>query len=423
MQNSFNIVSYWEYRLQTACPSCDLIIDIPRIVAKKMAVCPHCHSKVCSADVDYDQRIVAFSLSALLMLVSSMFYPFISFSSNGITQTITLPDAAKILFNYDSDLLGLFIDISIIGLPMTLLLLILPLHLGMLKTLPRPVSRRLLKFTLALEPWIMSEIFLIGVLVSMVKVMSLADISFGISFWAYVAFVIFYIAALAHLNRPRLWEQIEPIKKIQNTSGLYRAIDCYLRACHVCHQLCEGTKCSRCHSQTHVRNPHSIQKATAWLITSVACYIPANIFPIMHTTNLGDESASTLIGGVIMLWHSGSYPIAIIIFLASVVVPLAKALVLSFLCAVVSKPASQQSKIYTRVYQLTEFIGKWSMIDVFVVAILVALVQLGNLMSITPGIGTLFFTAMVLCQMMAAHAFDPRLLWDSPKKKQTETLA
>ncbi|MGO2073924.1 MAG: paraquat-inducible protein A, partial [Pseudoalteromonas sp.] len=93
------------------------------------------------------------------------------------------------------------------------------------------------------------------------------------------------------------------------------------------------------------------------------------------------------------------------------------------LCAVVSKPASQQSKIYTRVYQLTEFIGKWSMIDVFVVAILVALVQLGNLMSITPGIGTLFFTAMVLCQMMAAHAFDPRLLWDSPKKKQTETLA
>ena len=120
-----------------------------------------------------------------------------------------------------------------------------------------------------------------------------------------------------------------------------------------------------------------------------------------------------------ILWASGSYPIAIIIFLASVVVPLAKALVLSFLCFMVTRPANRQTKNYTRVYQLTEFIGKWSMIDVFVVAILVALVQLGNLMSVTPGIGTVFFTTMVICQMLAAHAFDPRLLWDSPANLKT----
>jgi len=85
------------------------------------------------------------------------------------------------------------------------------------------------------------------------------------------------------------------------------------------------------------------------------------------------------------------------------------------LCFMVTKPANLHTKGYTKVYQLTEFIGKWSMIDVFVVAILVALVQLGNLMSVTPGLGIVFFTVMVLCQMMAAHAFDPRLLWDSPK--------
>ena len=112
-------------------------------------------------NVNYDSRIVALKLSALLMLwPSSMFYPFISFSSNGITQTITLPDAARILFNYDSDLLGLFINVSIIGLPMMLLAILIPLHLGILKVLPNVIARRLLKFTLALEPWIMSEIFL-----------------------------------------------------------------------------------------------------------------------------------------------------------------------------------------------------------------------------------------------------------------------
>ena len=145
--------------MQTACPSCDLIIDIPDIDAKQVALCPRCNHKIRGINVNNDIEIVALSLSALLMLLSSMFYPFISFSSNGITQTITLPDAARILFNYDSDLLGLFIDISIIILPMSLLIILIPLHLGALKTLPQAIARRLLKFTLALEPWIMSEIY------------------------------------------------------------------------------------------------------------------------------------------------------------------------------------------------------------------------------------------------------------------------
>jgi paraquat-inducible protein A len=385
-----------------------------------MAVCPHCQHKLCQADINNDSTIVALSFSALLMLLSSMFYPFLSFSSNGITQTITLPDAARILFNYDSELLGLFIDLSILALPMSLLIILIPLHLGALKALPEGIARRLLKFTLALEPWIMSEIFLIGVLVSMVKIMSLADIGFGTSFWAYLGFVILYIAALAHLNRPRLWAQIKPLQGLGDTKNALRAIDENIKACHVCHQLSANDVCQRCHTKTHIRNPNSVQKATAWLITSVICYIPANVLPIMHTTSLGDESPSTLIGGVITLWKSGSYPIAAIIFLASVVVPLAKAFVLSFLCIMVLRPANKHTKSYSRMYQLTEFIGKWSMIDVFVVAILVALVQLGNLMSVTPGLGIVFFTIMVICQMLAAHAFDPRLLWDSPSNKTSE---
>lgn len=405
--------------MQTACPSCDLVIEIPHLSAKQMAVCPHCNTKLSVSKANQDSSVVALSLSAIFMLLSSMFYPFLSFSSSGITQTITLPDAARILFNYDNDFLGLFIDTSIIGLPMLLLVLIIPLHLGLLKALPYEWGKRLLKVTFALEPWIMSEIFLIGVMVSMVKIMSMADITFGVSFWSYVAFVVCYVAATTRLNKQRLWQQLREPIYIEQTLPNTRAIDQGLKACHVCGQLCNTEVCSRCETKTFSRNPNSIQKATAWLITSVACYIPANVYPIMYTTSLGDETPSTLIGGVMILWASGSYPIAMIIFLASVVVPLAKALVLSFLCFMVTRPANRQTKSYTRVYQLTEFIGKWSMIDVFVVAILVALVQLGNLMSVTPGIGTVFFTTMVICQMLAAHAFDPRLLWDSPANLKT----
>jgi len=412
--------------LQTACPSCDLVIEIPHLSAKQVALCPHCNTKLSASQANQDSMVVALSLSAIVMLFSSMFYPFLSFTSSGITQTITLPDAARILFNYDNDFLGLFIDTSIIGLPLLLLVLIIPLHLGLLKALPYQWGKRILKITFALEPWIMSEIFLIGVMVSMVKIMSMADIEFGVSFWAYSAFVICYVAVTAKLNKHSLWHQLKEPDYIEQTQPNMRAIDQGLRACHVCGQLCATKTCSRCHSKTYSRNPFSVQKAAAWLITSVACYIPANVYPIMYTTSLGDEMPSTIIGGVMILWNSGSYPIAMIIFLASVVVPLAKALILSFLCFMVMRPANRQTKSYTRIYQLTEFIGKWSMIDVFVVAILVALVQLGNLMSVTPGIGTIFFTTMVICQMLAAHAFDPRLLWDNPDNLSTakqETLA
>jgi len=412
--------------LQTACPSCDLVIEIPHLSAKQVAICPHCNTKLSASQANQDSMVVALSLSAIVMLLSSMFYPFLSFTSSGITQTITLPDAARILFNYDNDFLGLFIDTSIIGLPLLLLVLIIPLHLGLLKALPYQWGKRLLKTTFALEPWIMSEIFLIGVMVSMVKIMSMADIEFGVSFWAYSAFVICYVAATAKLNKHTLWQQLKEPEYIEQTKPNTRAIDQGLRACHVCGQLCATEMCSRCDSKTYSRNPFSVQKAAAWLLTSVACYIPANVYPIMYTTSLGDETPSTIIGGVMILWNSGSYPIAMIIFLASVVVPLAKALILSFLCFMVMRPANRQTKSYTRIYQLTEFIGKWSMIDVFVVAILVALVQLGNLMSVTPGIGTIFFTTMVICQMLAAHAFDPRLLWDNPDNLSTakqETLA
>ena len=145
--------------MQTACPSCDLVIEIPHLSAKQVAICPHCNTKLSASQANQDSMVVALSLSAIVMLLSSMFYPFLSFTSSGITQTITLPDAARILFNYDNDFLGLFIDTSIIGLPLLLLVLIIPLHLGLLKALPYQWGKRLLKTTFALEPWIMSEIF------------------------------------------------------------------------------------------------------------------------------------------------------------------------------------------------------------------------------------------------------------------------
>ena len=154
-----------------------------------------------------------------------------------------------------------------------------------------------------------------------------------------------------------------------------------------------------------------MQKTWAWLLTSVLLYLPANFLPIMYTTKWGNPKGSTIIGGVITLWHHGSYPIATIIFVASVLVPVGKILILVWLCLSVQLRWRGALEQKTQFYRITELVGRWSMVDVFVVGILVALIQLGKLLSILPGPAALAFAGMVFTTMLAAGSFDPRLLW------------
>jgi paraquat-inducible protein A len=139
----------------------------------------------------------------------------------------------------------------------------------------------------------------------------------------------------------------------------------------------------------------------ALVMTAIILYVPANVLPIMTTDQLGRSTDSTILGGVVLLIKLGSYPVAAIIFIASVLVPLGKLLALMALCCE-----------RTVLYRVTEFVGRWSMVDVFVVAILVSLIQLGGLMTIRPGIAALAFSGLVIVTMLAAESFDPRLIWD-----------
>ena len=188
-----------------------------------------------------------------------------------------------------------------------------------------------------------------------------------------------------------------------------------LLLCHHCGktQPVSSANCVRCEMPVHVRNVNSIQRAWAYLITAIVLYLPANLLPIMSTTFLGKTSSDTILSGVVTLWEYGSYPIAMVIFIASVLIPLAKLFVLGWLCYMVQNKSALLLRERTLLYRITEFIGRWSMIDVFVVAILVSLVHLGNLMTIYPGPAALSFAGMVIATMLAATSFDPRLIWDN----------
>ena len=187
-----------------------------------------------------------------------------------------------------------------------------------------------------------------------------------------------------------------------------------LASCHTCYKLApaSGHKCPRCGSALHLRIADSVQRTIALVITATLLYIPANVLPIMTTTMLGTAEPSTILGGVVLLIHHGSYPIAAVIFIASVMVPTGKLIAISWLCWTVAREHKTSRQQRTRMYRVVEFVGKWSMTDVFVVAILVALIQLGGLLSITAGSAAIAFGGVVVTTILAAESFDPRLIWD-----------
>ena len=172
-------------------------------------------------------------------------------------------------------------------------------------------------------------------------------------------------------------------------------------------------ECGRCGEPLHVRKPGSVAKTWAYIISAVILYIPANLLPITDTRTLFDEETDTIFSGVLHLWQAGSWPLALLVFFASITVPIAKLIVLTGLVVSVQRGTLRKPAQRTRLYRIVEFIGRWSMLDIFAVAILTALVQLKSLAQVTAGPGVIAFGAVCVLTILASHSFDPRLIWDA----------
>ena len=192
-----------------------------------------------------------------------------------------------------------------------------------------------------------------------------------------------------------------------------------LCSCHACGLLTRlpprthGARCPRCDAELHPRKPDSIGRTWALLIAAMVLYIPANLLPVTITRSLFGVQSDTIMSGVAFFWNEGSYDLAIIIFTASIFVPGAKLLALSFLCLSVQLGVRWDPLQRAKLYRMVEFIGKWSMLDVFVVALLATLVDFSALAAISAGPGAVAFGSVVVITMFAAMTFDPRLLWDA----------
>ena len=199
------------------------------------------------------------------------------------------------------------------------------------------------------------------------------------------------------------------------------AFSAALTPCHDCRLLCRlpahearahEVLCPRCGAAVHARKPRSLERTWAWWIAAALCYLPANLLPIMQITSLGRVQADTIMSGVVYLLLHGMWPLAVVVFTASVFVPVLKLTILLSLLVSVHRGSRWRPVDRTRLYRITEAIGRWSMVDIFVVTILVALVHLGNLATVEAQPGAVFFGAVVVLTMLAAESFDPRLIWD-----------
>jgi paraquat-inducible protein A len=208
------------------------------------------------------------------------------------------------------------------------------------------------------------------------------------------------------------------------TTAALTATEAGLVSCEACTLLsrpAEGALagyCPRCGGVLERRQHNSIQYTWALVIAAAICYIPANVLPVLTTNALGSSESDTIMGGVMLLYNTGSWPLALIVLIASVMVPLGKLIALSYLLISVQRGSIKNNHDRTRLYRVVEFIGRWSMLDVFVDTFTVALIQLQPLMSVEPGMGVLFFAGVVVLTMIAAETFDPRLIWDSPTSRQ-----
>lgn len=391
-------------------------------------MCPRCHHTLVRRHYRPVQRSMALAISALIALLLAVSFPFVSFSALGVGQQIQLGETATQLVSFDQPLIAILVALTIVILPAFYLLSVIWLQAGLLQAEPLRFSRGIARSLKHLHPWMMADVFIIGALVSLFKLSGSAEIVLDTGFWAFCSFAILLLLTTRSIDDDWLWFALagEPPAPDGAQTGQTAASQ-QLTGCSTCGLLqrlpASGKAfCERCGERLQQRLPFSLQRTWALLVTACVLYIPANVYPIMLSTRLGQTEPKTIIGGVVELINHGSWPIALIIFTASIIVPVVKVLALGWLCLRVGKSSEISHRSRSHLYRIIDFIGRWSMVDVFVVAILVALIRAGNLMSINPGPAALAFAMVVILTMLAAISFDPRLIWDKSTEQPTTAL-
>jgi paraquat-inducible protein A len=398
-----------------ACHECDMLFHRDEIPLGARADCTRCGAGLYRNIPNSLDRSLALYISTVVFMAIANFYPFISMQTAGIKATTLVVTGGTALSSFGMWELGFVVAMTSIVFPFVcaagMIYLLLPAKFGVMAPMYGPVYR----IVHACEPWSLLSVFMLGTLIAAVKLRALAQVIPGLGMFGFIMMLLTYSAARANFDPEAFWQKCK-VKQL-NANDFSGESGARVLNCHACGLLREDSghvhDCERCGAPMHHRITDSLQKTWALLIAAVVMLIPAQLFPVMSIKKLGKGGADTIMSGVIHLIEGGLYGLAFIVLFASLVVPILKLTALVYLLYSVRNKSNWRPRDRTLLYRITEVVGAWSMVDVFLVGLLSGLVSLGLLASIEPRIGVTFFGAAVILTMLAAHSFDPRLIWDN----------
>lgn len=406
------------------CPDCGLLQCVPVPPPGHVATCERCGAVLWRRRREPTERALALALAALafyLLLVSTPLIGVIVGGHVRQSMVAALPEAFE---RSGMPLLAALVLGTLVVAPLARIVLTV-LVLGGLRRRERPARlSQLARLRDAVGPWSMPEVFLLGVYVAYTRLGAIAPVQLGAAAVGLGGLVLANVASVALLDEHAMWERIgsapgsaprDPSPRLPSLGRGGQPISC--TSCGLLADGAEGSPCPRCGAGLYRRRPGSIARSWAFLIAAAALYGPANFLPIMSVTRLARTQAPTILGGVKELLDAQLWPLALLVFVASICIPVLKIVSLALLLLSTQLGAKGYLVTRTRLYRLVDIIGRWSMIDVFMISILTALVQMGAIATITPLTGAPCFAAVVVLTMLAAGSFDPRLMWDAAARR------
>ena len=400
-----------------ACPDCDLLHQANRSPEGTTQVCVRCGAELGHGRPADVTRVLALFVTALILFVAALAFPLMTLRLHGTIREASIPGCARILTSLGWPWLSAILLTTVVLGPLVHLAGTVAILVQVARGRIRSWTGRAFRIMEEFRRWGMLEVFLLGVLVSYVKLARNATVRPGLSLYALAGFIVAAAAAFTALEPRVVWDAIGPAAAPGLPGELRdaRARAAHLQACPAC-ALVAGLDhrgpCPRCGAALHSRKPDSAMRSWALLWTSVLLYIPANVLPVTRVMSLGRPHEDTILSGVQYFLRTGSWPLAVVIFVASVAVPVVKFVVLALLLLSVRYRWRWRPRLLAGLYRLSEAIGRWSMVDIFAITIMVVMLQAGSMASVVPRPGAMAFALMVVATILAVRCFDPRLIWD-----------
>lgn len=392
---------------------------------REKARCVRCASVLYRGIHSSPEHMAAITLGAILTFLIAQFFPIVELQVGGYSTSATLLGSIQVMWHEKMQAVAVVVFLFTMLLPAVELGALLYVTLALRAGRRPPGFDHLLRAVGAARRWGMTEVLMIGILITIVKMTSLAQVLLQPGLFAFGVLTLM-LAIVVSFDPKHLWNIGEHLPGPDGPRPSQRAFHykplaagAQLVACHSCGLVAtlprgaRHRRCERCGAALHRRRPDSVGRTWAFLLAATILYIPAMLLPVMYTDSLFGKEDDTIISGVMLFWNSGSQALAVIIFVASIVVPVLKLAALSLLALTAQTRSRWRPQQRTVLYRIVEFVGRWSMLDIFVITLTVALVRFQTLAVITAGPGALAFCAVVVLTMLASLQFDPRLIWDA----------